>query len=512
MTDVSKTTPQAKLEATVHTAFSWMRAHPLIWSGALFTIALIAYIAFQAAIIPSLGLWLDELFTLWAADPRIPFPEAFATRILPDTNGPIYFSLVHVMQQAGVMERAAFVVINFVAMAVLLGVILVRGWRSGLMATALSCVAIALSTAPLLVYGPEGRIYAMVMSLCAALAFEGGRALSGWAVKRNDLIIAGVMGAFSAWMHVYGAIFAGALAAALVITGWLLLRRRDVLVLGLVIGTAATAALVIWLAFAFRLFTGTIDWIRFDAQWVFDSIWTVKLYLIGPMVGVLVALAFIGLSLIPKHSRSLAIALIITGAIFVAIPLAVSVKMPIFLGRYLLVAGPALLVLCVFLLRLHVVADGAPRYWRGGLVALGVLFLAFPLMQGYPTASHVFATRSDWGGHKVALKAVGNCPEGEIRTLTSVPLMHGFDYYLEGRLKPVPPSAAPVRDVSDINCPVLGWAEHYENTDLHVHWYERADMARVLNDFRLTNTTGIPLEIVRHRAGLVLVRAEADLH
>jgi hypothetical protein len=44
---------------------------------------------FQAMVLPGMGYWLDELYSHRAGDPSVPFAEAFMTRILPDTNGPI---------------------------------------------------------------------------------------------------------------------------------------------------------------------------------------------------------------------------------------------------------------------------------------------------------------------------------------------------------------------------------------------------------------------------------------
>ncbi len=510
MTQAAKLTPGAKALFGARRVFGWLSAHNVACSGGLFLVALAAFVSFQASIIPGMGLWWDELFSLWAGDPSLSFGEAFATRILPDTNGPIYFSLVHLTQQAGVTGRAAFIVLNFLTIGICFAVILFRGWKAGIFATALSSTAIALVTAPVLVYAPEGRVYGLAMALCAVIAFEGGSVLSGGEAKRNDLIFTGILSALAAWMHVFGAIFAAAFAVALVFSGWLIMRRRDVVVLGLVMGGTTTAAFLVWMAVAFPLFTGTTSWIQFDQQRVFNAIWMMKLYLIGPVAGAVIAGSLVSLSLLPRHSRPIALTLAITGVLFIAIPLVVSFKMPIFLGRYLLVAGPALLILFIFLIRSHLVADGLPRAGREGLVALGALFLAFPLMQGFSTASDHFSHRTVWRGQETVLRVVDNCPDGEVRTLVTAPILYGFEYYLQGKLRPVAPVDSPVRDVSEINCPVFGWAEHYEDPKLE-SWAANADMSRVLNDFRLTNTTGLPLDIIRHPGGLVLAKADANL-
>ncbi len=292
MTQTSKFTLDGRTLSAARNLFGWLRVHKLVWSGGIFLVALVTFITFQSSVIPDMGFWWDELFSLWAGDPRIPFGEAFATRILPDTNGPIYFSLVHLTQQAGVTGRAAFIVLNFFTIGICFAVILLRGSRAGMFATALSSTAIALVTAPLLVYGPEGRAYGLAIALCAVIAFEGGRALSGGETKRNDLIFAGLLSALAVWTHVFGAIFAGAFATALVVTGWLLMRRRDVAILGLVIGSTTAAAFLVWMTFAFRLFTGTTSWIHFDQQWVFGAIWMVV------AIGIVTSAIFFGAQLL----------------------------------------------------------------------------------------------------------------------------------------------------------------------------------------------------------------------
>lgn len=509
MTGATGSSLQTRALTTANAAFGWLRTHPLVWSGAMLLGALILFITFQMSIVPGMGLWIDELFSLWAGSPQLSFGEAFATRILPDTNGPTYFSLVYLAQMTGLEGRTAFIVLNFIVIGALLATILVRGWQTRMSATALVSVAVTLASAPLLVYAPEGRVYGPAMALCAALAFAACSALSRNEARKGDLILVAVLAVLAAWMHVFAAIFSGALAAGLLAAGWLVSRRRDIVILGLVTGGATTLAFLVWMAFAFRLFSGTTAWITFTPAVVFDSIWQMKQYLIGPLPGLVIAFALVGLSLIPKHSRAIALVLAITGVLFIAIPLAVSFKMPMFLARYLLVGGPALLVLFVFLTRSHLMADAAPRLWRSALGALGVLFFVFPLMQAVPVASGQFATRSDWRGNEAVLPAIANCPAGEIRAHSTVQLTFGFDHYLKGRLKPLLTEDAPVRDVSQIDCPVYGWAEHVIDDPLGLDWYQTADVAHVLGQMKLTNTTGIPLKVIRHRGGVVLARKPA---
>lgn len=517
MADASMISVRNRSLAIVRGWHARLEANPLIWSGSLFIAALGVFVAFQMQVIPGMGLWYDELFSLWAGDPTISFGEAFATRILPDTNGPIYFSLVYAVQAIGLSDRAAFLVLNYTTVGACLALILARGWRHDMLATALSSVALLLVTAPLLLYAPEGRVYGLVMAMCAVPAFEAGRMMAGGKASRSDLILVAIIGVLAAWLHVFGAIFIGSLAAAMIVVGAFLLRRRDVVIWGFVAGVATSVALVVWLAVAFPLFTGTTAWIEFHKTWVFDTIWELKNYMIGPMAGAIIAGAFVGFSLIPRHSRPFALAIVISAFLLFAIPMAVSFKMPIFLQRYLLIGFPALLVLCVFLIRSHLVASEGSQGGRQGIVrqsivrqglgVLGALVLVFPILQGVPTARETIRTRGDWVGSQLVLQAANTCPAGEVRAETFTPFAFGFDYYLKGALKSVDPSDAPMRDVSRIDCPVFAWGEHLGNA---VAAEKTVD--DVLADFHLTNTTGLPLVLIHHQGGFVLARADAKLN
>jgi hypothetical protein len=507
------TAPEADLRTratgVTRAGWTWLCDNPLAWSGALLAVALAVFVVFEASVIPGMGFWVDELFSFWAGDARIPFAEAFSTRILPDSNAPIYFSLIYLVQGAGLEGRAAFLVLNFIVMGSLLALLIERGWRMGMLATALSAVAVLLVSGPLLTYAPEGRVYGMAMVLCAVIAFCCGGVVAGFKVGRGELILAAVLAVLGAWMHVFAAVFAGSLAAALVMVGWLLLRRSDVVALGFVMGSATILACILWLTFAFPLFTGSTSWMTFTPKDVFDAVWTFKEHVAGPLAGALACIAFVGLSLLFKHSRAMALVLCITGALFFAIPVAISFKMPMFVGRYLLIAGPGLLVLLLFVLRAHLVERSASPSWRNRLAALGALFFVFPITQGMPAAAYSITNRHDWRGSEIVVPAIDQCSAGEIRTLFAYPRVYGFEYYLDGRLTPVIAGAAPVRDLSTIDCPVYGWAEEYKDVELGGDWYKTADIPKVLSLFRLTNTNNLPLEIIRHEGGLVLARAGA---
>lgn len=489
--------------------WAWLREHPLMWSGACLAVALFSFTGFEISIIPGMGFWVDELFTFWAGDPRLSFAEAFSKRILPDSNAPIYFSLIYLVQAAGFEGRAAFVVLNFIAIGSLLALIIQRGWRTGTLATAMTAVAIILVSGPMLAYAPEGRVYGLSMGICAVLAFYGGGVVVGEQAGRRELVLSAIFAVLAAWTHVFAAIFAGSLGVALIALGCLVLKRRDLIVLGLTIGVATTLAMIVWLAFALPLFTGTTSWTTFTPRDVFNALWTFKELMAGPTLAMLAGAAFIGLSLLMKRSRAISLVLVITGGLFFVIPLLISLKMPMFVGRYLLVAAPAMLVLMVFVLRSHLVDRAPAPAWRKLAPALGALFFSASTTQGMSSAATAIAARHDWRGHQAVLQAADQCPEGEIRTLFSYPQQFGFEYYLRGKLTPVPANTAPGRDIATIDCAVHGWAEVYTHPVHGSDWHKTADLAQVLDAFNLTNGTNLPLHIARHEGGLVLMHQDA---
>ena len=58
------------------------------WPFVALSFALTVFCLFQLIISHVNGWWLDELYSLWASDPAIPFKEAYVQRIAPDTNPP----------------------------------------------------------------------------------------------------------------------------------------------------------------------------------------------------------------------------------------------------------------------------------------------------------------------------------------------------------------------------------------------------------------------------------------
>jgi hypothetical protein len=487
---------------------------PLHIAVALFGAALALFVWVEHNSISHSGFWTDELFSLWAGDPRTPFSKAFAERILPDTNPPLYFSLIHFMRGFIFEGRAAIVLVNAIGLTAILGVLLWRAFAMDMRTTGLLVIAFFLVGAPALCYAPEGRSYVLAMAATTTLAFIGGARVVGAQAIRTDYILAAAFAALSTWLHVYGAIFAGALGAGLVLVGWLIVKRADIVRLGFAAGLGAVGAFVFWIAFAYPMFSKTVTdgfWLPFTPASIIEALWTVKQYTIGLTIAAPLGAGFIAASLWPAHSRAIAALTIITGATFFLIPFLASFHTVIFLGRYVLVGMPAVLTLCLIVLRTHLIVlqrDDDVR-WTGWLALAGALFLLAPVVTGASTAAWHFQNRWDWRGMDVIGSRVAACPEKKIRVLnSSIRNLSGFEYLLAGKLQPIDASKAPIRDVRDIQCPVLGWAEHYLAVNDDRYWADRVGADEALAAFHLTNNSKIALQIDRHPGGLVLRRAE----
>ena len=83
-----------------------------LWTLALLCVAAALFVAVQVSLHLINDWWSDELFSLWASDTRIPFGSIFPSRILPDSNPPLYFSLLYVIRLLISDDRLATIALN----------------------------------------------------------------------------------------------------------------------------------------------------------------------------------------------------------------------------------------------------------------------------------------------------------------------------------------------------------------------------------------------------------------
>ncbi|RUO97856.1 hypothetical protein [Hyphomicrobium sp.] len=488
-------------------------------SAVLFLAALVFFVIFEWSAFVRAHLWLDEYFALWAGDPRLPFSKVFYERMLPDTNAPTYFALIYLSQVLTPNEKAAILWLNGIGCVAFLGLLLWISWKKRNLEMGFLAATFFLITAPALSFAIEGRVYFFSMLLTLNAAFLVASCIDEQEVTSRDIVLAAILGALSSWLHVFAALFCGALGAAMIVVGLFIAKRNDFIKFGFVMGGSAVVSFAIWIAFAYPMFSSTVTkgfWLVLDRELITSTLWGVKQFSVGFTWAAPLGALFVAISLLPRATRALATAVIVTGAIFFAVPFILSLRIVILQDRYFLIGIPALMILTLFLLREHLAAVFAENAGRTtyAAAALGGAFLLAPIVTGPPSAWWHFGSRWDWRGIDVVEPLISSCKEGNVRVLTGGSLtapdyparLSGFDYLLKNRLSFSDADKEPTRDVADIQCPVYGWAEHYVRHGDR-DWVVNANTQDVLNEFHLTNTSNVPLTIERHPGGLVLRRA-----
>src|SRR5271166_2137385 len=105
------------------------------------------------------GWWFDDLFSLWASDRTLPFDVAFSERILPDSNPPLYFSILYFVRQLIPDDGMAIIAVNIGAMIAAAVAVYIPSRRVGLSGLAIAGIAAFVLSGPVLYFAPEGRSY-----------------------------------------------------------------------------------------------------------------------------------------------------------------------------------------------------------------------------------------------------------------------------------------------------------------------------------------------------------------
>jgi len=459
---------------------------------------------------PHRGVWLDEVFTLWAGDPRVSFGEAFAHRILPDTNPPLYFSLVYWVRKAFALgPDEAFLLINGLGAAAVLVMIAQRCWGAGAPRLGLCLSALILSSAPVLALLPEGRAYALGMVTTAGLAVLLALA---WRrpPTRLDAVLAIVLAALAALLHLFAAWMAGALAAGAVVAGQAM-GRRPVRDFGLLVGCAGVAVTAVWMLFAWKQFAagaGGQFWLTFDRTQVVTSVGMLKRLLFGDTLVAIPAACMLALALIQAPVRRWALWIGVSAVIFFVLPFLISFHSPVFYWRYLAIGLPAFTVLLAF-----AVADlAADLRWQAGvpqraIVVSAVAALVAPVVFAPSTVQLYNSLFPNWRGAEIVRAHLADCPAQSVRTVFRIPLDRLFAYMLDRPEIAIEPSrSAPVRDAAEINCAVVLWAEEVNP----IRSTLTDPIGELLQAGGVTNVTEIPLEAHRYPGGYVITKQPAS--
>lgn len=458
--------------------------------------------------------WIDEVFSLWVTD-KSHSVWAMQTQLLTnETNPPLHYWLLYGFRQLIADPRSAGHALNFVVMALSVSFMVWLPWRAGRPGLGLLLGIVFLMSSGTMYFMQDIRNGFTAMALCGvAIALSGTVRLKGEAT-RSDLILAAGVGLLAGISHVYGALLVGCLSAAVIVDS-MLKRSRSQAVFGLVLGTTCSLSFAAWFAglwISTGGHLGSIAWLAglpplvgFELVWssYFGPVWA------WPMIALGVALA-----LTAAAFRRAAIILAICAAMVAVIPAVISLKTPIVFFRYFLILGPALhLLLAVAIYELIQNYSGAQRPGRlAGLAVLGgSIAVALPVVTGVFDAAALLAENPWWMGVDRVRAEAGHCPSHIIRAdLSENPgpaTRWGFEYLIRGTGLKVEDAAQSPKDVSDIDCSVVGWAEHMVRSGAGSApgVPTEADALKLMN---LTNSKHVPLKVERHPFGFVIYKAK----
>jgi hypothetical protein len=489
-------------------------AMPALWLGLIVAAAVFTSVFWAYA--HENRLWVDEIYTLWVTDTAHSVVDMQNGVLRVETNPPLHYWLMYFMRLLISDSISAGRGLNMLCAVITTALIVWlprRACKPGLGLT-LGLVFLLSAGATCLVQDIRPALVALCLCISAA-ALAGTVRLKGTA-DRLDLGLAAGLGLLGGISHVYGALFIGALAASMVIDGVATGKRKQ-WAFALVLGLSCCLSFGLWwtgLMLTTHGHLATIEWLKDPDlnKYTLPLAWPAYF---GPdYVWVLFA-GGLALALSTRAFRQALSAWLVCAVIFAALPVIISLKMPIILWRYLVIASPAFHILLVF-----VWLDTASRLahplkpWAAAALAGAALTVIAPVLSGIYVGRLLVAERPDWTGIDVVRAQAAQCPSATIRIATpdgteasqSPAYLFGYQFLTRGSGLRLEDASQTHRDVADINCSVVGWTEHVLPVGIIPGVPDEAEALQRLN---LTNKKGVPLIIERHRFGFVVSKARA---
>jgi hypothetical protein len=529
------------LTSELTTAIAGRRSVVLAFSWAAFLAALFVFAFDQQAIGAVNGWWWDELFSLWASDPAQPFTDALSRRILPDSNPPLYYTVLYWTRQFIGDARSAAIFIDLVVLAGAILSVLAFSKKAGALPLGLIASAAFLLSGPVLRYAAETRSYFCAIALTFVVSWLSASAV--FIPRRPPAWVSfAVISALSPTIHVYSALMCCCLATGLVLAVWLH-RRSDLWRPSLALGIPAGAITFAWLSFARAAGSiGNLEWIQFSLDKVLHAAGEVLLlaYPVGLDIAALdfslhtahaplrevaiaafptmVAPAVISLSLLFGFSNErLRVASTVFGTcflLFFLVPVVISFHTPIITGRYWMIGTPATTVVLLFFIGEWIdEARKKQRCWQFslGTAAVATLFVGWTTLQGFGAARAFVVAKPYWDGGALVSSLGRNCGPRSIHVLIHFPKSLGPSSYSYAFVSNMPQDAfVPVftdgvtSGRADASCPVLGWAEHAVHLDV-----QSATDQELLDLLKLDGRP-CDVRILRHRKGYLVLRLPAS--
>jgi hypothetical protein len=478
----------------------WPRRARVLFNILVLLVATFVFVLETSFILPVNGWWFDELWSLWATDPSLSFADAFAHRIVYDTSPPLYYVALFWVRRLIADEQLAVLVLNLGAIIVLFATMIATSRKSKMVQWAVVAMAAFLCSGPVLRYVIEGRSYLMALAVAfsaswfCALAIEMPR-------RHHNLTMFTIVGVVAGLTHVYVALFCCCLTAGLVVLSYADSRRRDLLRPALALGLSAGIIIFVFIVWAMK-FVDQTSWIELSYQSILTAYWYVRGLTLGSRLATIFFIILYAKGLSARSTRPFAIAFGSAWALFVLIPLLVSLVQPIIVGRYWLIGAPSLIAFIVFSMReFFRLRDQGGRfrlYWGGCLASL--LFLVLTDVGSYPRALTLTSEKPIWKGAQIVSPLLQGCPVSSVHVNDSVLLFATAAHVSEDLFVASDASNTELLDSDNSLCPVLGWAEHLgQGAGL------RKDDEELLNMLKI-GASPSAIDIRRHESGFVVLK------
>jgi hypothetical protein len=469
---------------------------------AIFMLFIAAFVFFleTSSILAVNGLWLDELWSLWATEPSLSFLDAFAHRIVNDTTPPLYYVALFWVRRLIADEHSAIVILNLGAMVVLFATITAVSRTSRMVKWAIVAMAAFLCSGPVLRYFIEGRSYFMALAVVFAASWSCVVAIDEHR-RPHSLTMFTIVGTIAGLTHIYASLFCCCLAAGLVVLSCTDYRRRDLLGPAAALGLSASIVMLAFVAWAMH-FISQANWIEFSYQSILSAYWDVRTLALGSRLATITFIFLFAAGLLARSTRPVAAAFGVAWTMFVLIPLMVSFAQPIVVGRYWMIGTPSVVVFIVFLMReFFELRDraGRLRLYRGGCLA-SLLFLFFTDAGSYFRARSLASEKPIWRGALIVSPLLQNCSVASVHVNKFASLFAVAARAPEDLFVAADSSNAGFVSSNNSGCPVLGWAEHLAHgAGLYM------DDERLLRMLKI-DAAPSSVDVRRHESGFVVIK------
>lgn len=439
-------------------------ANVLVLHPAILLFLFAAVCIYALLVAQNRSLWLDELLSIYFADPTQSLSSLLDTRMRRDVHPPLYYVLLHFWTAVFGDHPTAVRLMSLVP--VLLGAFIIwLVWKRGLVRLPLGYFALLMITSlGLLYYSHEARAYSLLLLwglLLTLLSVHFGQFSQSWTRGLPPRFAAALLAVsvLSALTHYFGLLYCGSVILTMTADR---LRQRDTrsFILLCAIGLVTLAVGTAWILYTGPFLTDVVDegyWIRNDIEYLWRFIREVAKDIFSGN-GALFLLILWGAA---AHFRSLLSRreIVLAGAsvlLAITIAAAITVYEPVLVYRNMIVFAPALLF--VSAVALSEALEKFHRYWKSSAI-----WAIFSLSLGLGVYLDLQRGQEQW--RESAAYLVELCAAKQSTVLVLGPDLRQYfpyRYFLRNSSIEVvgPTSTALARARAD-DCPVLIWAAHY---------------------------------------------------